>query len=551
MACKQNADQIWLGIIKVKQRKNIIIKEIQRINRRKFLQSTVIGSAALLGGSSLLWSVRCEGNDQPVRSDFEPDIEIELTARPTKVSILPGQATRVWSYQAQLLNGPKDVVQNLDDTYLGPIFRLQRGQKVRVHFRNEINEKSIVHWHGLHVPEEADGHPRFVIKKGKTYIYEFEVKNRAGTYWFHPHPHGRTGPQVYNGLAGLFLVSDEEEHSLDLPTSDYDIPIVIQDRTFDHNNQLVYLNSNMDRMTGFLGQQILVNGKPDAELSVATRVYRFRVLNGSNSRIYKLAWDDGTPLTVIGTDGGLLESPVRKNYIMLGPAERVDLWVDLSSRKVGTELTLKSLSFSGANTGGMMGRGMMGMGRSRGRVPANGDELILLKVRVEREEAETKQLPQRLSHIERFDPAEAVNRDNPRTFRFTMQHMNATINGRTFQMTKVAKDEIVKLNTTEIWELVNGGGGGMGMMAGMMQMPHPVHVHGLQFRIIERTPSAGWESIKDGFIDNGWKDTVLLMPGMRAKISLRFEDYTGLFLYHCHNLEHEDMGMMRNYLVMK
>jgi len=197
----------------------------------------------------------------------------------------------------------------------------------------------------------------------------------------------------------------------------------------------------------------------------------------------------------------------------------------------------------------MMGGGMMGMGRNRrgAAIPANGDELTLLRVRIDREEQETRSLPRQLSRIERFDLSDAVNRDDPRTFRFTMQGMKPVINGRSFQMTKVAKDEIVRLNTTEVWQLVNGGGGGM--MGGMMQMPHPVHVHGLQFQIIERTPSAGWASIKDGFIDNGWKDTVLLMPNMKAKILLRFEDYTGLFLYHCHNLEHEDLGMMRNYLV--
>ncbi|NOY57943.1 MAG: multicopper oxidase domain-containing protein [Calditrichaeota bacterium] len=522
------------------------------INRRRFLQSSLIGSAALLGGSSLFLSARCDGREQkPASSDFAADIEIELTAASDEISILPGQKTQVWRYRARVLKGSGDVVQNLEDTFTGPVFRLQRGQKVRVYFKNEIPDKSIVHWHGLHVPEEADGHPRFVIKKGRTYIYEFEVKNRAATYWFHPHPHGRTGPQVYNGLAGLFLVTDEEERALDLPSGDYDVPIVIQDRTFDRDNQLVYLNNRMQRMTGFLGEQILVNGKPDAELSVATRAYRFRVLNGSNSRIYKLAWSDGTPLVAIGTDGGLLQAPVQKDYIILGPAERVDLWVDFSSRPLGSELTLKSLPFSGANTGGMMGGGMMGMGRNRGRdrnIPGNGDELTLLRVRVDRREQETRQLPQQLSQIDGFDLSDAVNRDNPRTFRFAMQGMKPTINGRTFQMTKVAEDEIVKLNTTEVWQLVNGGGG-MGMMGGMMQMPHPVHVHGLQFQIIERTPSAGWDSIKDGFIDSGWKDTVLLMPNMRAKILLRFEDYTGLFLYHCHNLEHEDLGMMRNYSV--
>lgn len=150
-----------------------------------------------------------------------------------------------------------------------------------------------------------------------------------------------------------------------------------------------------------------------------------------------------------------------------------------------------------------------------------------------------------------------------------MQRMQWTINGRTWETTGVTDEETVKLNTTEIWELINSssgmmGNGGMmggkgmmgnkGMMGGMMQMPHPIHVHQVQFNVLERDTSdmdpSVWESVKDGFIDEGWQDTVLLMPGMKIKIIASFKDFKGLFLYHCHNLEHEDMGMMRNYKIM-
>jgi len=240
---------------------------------------------------------------------------------------------------------------------------------------------------------------------------------------------------------------------------------------------------------------------------------------------------------------------VKKSYILLGPAERVDLFVDLSGKKPGNDLTLKSLPFNvGSMGGGMMGGGMMG-GRSGNNtsVPANGDELTILKVRIKAGTAKTTALPAKLATIREYDPTDAINKNNPRTFHFTMRGMNPVINGRTFQMTKVASDEIVRLDTTEIWRLVNDNGG---MMGGMMQMPHPVHIHGLSFQILSRTRSStGWDNIRDGFVDNGWKDTVLLMPGMQADVILRFEDYPGLFLYHCHNLEHEDLGMMRNYLI--
>tara|TARA_R110002049_G_scaffold28324_3_gene97439 strand:- start:1848 stop:3074 length:1227 start_codon:yes stop_codon:yes gene_type:complete len=407
----------------------------------------------------------------------------------------------------------------------------------------------------MHVPEKDDGHPKDVIGNGETYIYEFEIMNRAGTYWFHPHPHGRTGPQVYNGLAGLFIVTDDEEQQLKLPSGEYDVPIVIQDRLFDGNNQLVYLSrGRMDRMNGFLGNRILINGNLNRELSLKSGcVYRLRFLNGSNSRFYKLAWEDGTPLIVIGKDGSLLDRPISMPYIMLGVAERVDLWLDLSERPNGSQMVMKSLSFSP----GMMG--MMGGMRNRRRnnLPL-GSTYDVLKISLDREGSNNFQLPQKLAVFNKLDPATAVNRSNPRTFSFFMRRMRWTISGRTWEMTGVTEDETVKLNTTEIWEIVNSGGSrGMmmnrGMMGGGMQMPHPFHIHHLQFNILERDVSGVdsriWNSVKDGFIDSGWQDTVLLMPGMKVKLIMRFEDFKGLFLYHCHNLEHEDMGMMRNFKI--
>ena len=517
------------------------------IRRREFLQQASMASALLLTGT--LDTRADEAHYGRASKDFVPDMEISLRATFDHIPILEGAPTEVWSYQSELLKGEPGNLQQIEGSYLGPVIRVQKGQKIRIHFTNEIPEPSIIHWHGLHVPESADGHPRFVIPQGKTYVYEFEINNRAGTYWFHPHPHGRTGPQVYFGLAGLFLITDEEEQAAVLPSGEYDIPVVIQDRRFDTENQLVYMTHMMERMMGFTGDQILINGKVDASFSVATRAYRFRLLNCSNSRIYKLAWSDNTPLTVIGTDGGLLERPAQRDYLMLAPAERVDLWVDFSNRPLGTELVLKSLPVPDMTMHGRMGRGMMGMGRGRGRMMMGAgsaeEDLTLFKVRVERKETEKLVLPERLSKIQRNTPNEAINQNKPRKFRFEMQHMSATINGRDYEMEAVAEDEVVKLNTTEVWQFVNAGG--------VDPMPHPVHVHEVQFQILERNwldaPPEGWEEMKDGFVDEGLKDTVLLLPGMTAKVLMRFEDYPGLFLYHCHNLEHEDLGMMRNFRI--
>jgi len=500
------------------------------INRRQFIQITGAGAAGLLTGSmtSLLKAGKANAAGN-ISSGFTPDLDIALKATAGEIPILPGDPTGVWQFQGQVLRGTRDSLVRLERSYLGPIIRARRGQKVRIRFTNEIADQTIVHWHGLYVPAAMDGHPRLVIPRGEGYVYEFEVRNRAGTYWYHPHPHGLTGSQVYGGLAGLFLVSDDEEEAAGLPSSSYDIPLVIQDRAFDKSNQLIYLSGHhMEQMNGFLGDWIMVNGHPDFTLPVATRAYRLRLLNGSNSRIYRLAWKDNSPLTVIGTDGGLLEKPVQRRYVMLGPGERLELWADFSRYAVGSATALVSLPFEG----GMMGGGR----RGRGYALANGEGFTVFKVRVNRPAKANLTLPQRLSTIKRYDPADAVNREDPKRFHLVMRHMAWTINGRTFRMEAVAPEERVAMNTLEVWEFVNEGGG--------MEMPHPIHLHGMQFQVLQRQGV-----LHEGYVDEGWKDTVLLMPGERVRLLVRFGDYPGLFLYHCHNLEHEDMGMMRNYLV--
>jgi blue copper oxidase len=524
------------------------------ISRRDYLRLLGLsGGAALLAacttddlGKPSIGSKSLPGVSETL-SDV-PDLEIALRAIEGETQILSGKATRVWQYQGEVLSGSPDALKSVPNSYLGPIFKVTKGQTIRVHFTNELPEESIIHWHGLHVPVEADGHPRLAIKPGETYIYNFKVLDRAGTYWYHPHPHGRTGPQAYYGLAGLFIISDEDESSLDLPCGEFDVPIVIQDRLFDGGNQLVYGgNSMMNQMTGFLGNRVLVNGQPDFIMPVATRPYRLRLHNGSNSRIYKLAWEDGTPMTVIATDGGLLEKPLQKNAITLAPAQRIEIWVDFSGREVGERLRLVSLPSAAPD----------------GRLA-----FPILTIQIDRSVTVSAPLPAQLSRLGLRDEAQAVNRRSPRDFDLSMgMGMGWTINSRTFEMNDVARDEVVQLGDLEVWQFTNqvggamggmgggmgGMGGGMGGMGSGMRLPHPMHIHGLQFQILKREITSGgradWATLSDGFVDEGWHDTVLVMPGERVRVLLKFEDFTGLYLYHCHNLEHEDMGMMRNYRV--
>src|SRR5690554_5369040 len=507
-------------------------------------------------------------NQFTITDSFEPDIDISLTSTPAEIQLLEGEKTAVHTYTSELIKGDSSSLQQIPNSYLGLIIRVKPNQKIRIRYNNELPDESIIHWHGLHVPEEMDGHPRYVINNGEQFVYEFVVNNRPGTYWFHPHPHGITGYQVYKGLAGMFIIEDNQSN---LPSDKYEVPLVIQDRRFDSSNQLVYLENNMmDMMVGFLGNEILINGKSNSSMEVDKATYRFRVLNGSNSRIYKLAWSDGVNLTVIGNDGGLLSKPTDRPYIILGPGERIDVWRDFSDTNSGEQISLNSLAFNSGTFMGMMGRGGgMGGGMMRGRggmgrmqssddrfdsYVDNGEALTLYNFVVSDKQGEVIPLPTEFEPIEQFDLSESVNQDSPRQFNFHFERMQWLINGKTFEMNEVADWEKVKLNTTEVWEFINGGSGG-GMMGNMMSMPHPVHIHGLQFQIIERdfsqvSPDV-WNSMKDGFIDEGWQDTFLLLSGMRVKVALRFEDFTGIFLYHCHNLEHEDMGMMRNYEVIE
>ena len=530
--------------------------------RRQFLQYAAFGTVA----AALPSFVLAEGGKvkSAPSSSFKPDVEFEITARISEVSIIPGAHTTVFKYHGKLLRGPKNALKTMPG-YLGPILNLSQNQKVRIFFYNELPEPSVIHMHGMHVPQRMDGHPVYAIERGERYVYEFEVKNPAGTNWYHSHTHGMTATQVYRGLAGLITITDEQEQKLELPSGVYDIPITIQDRRFTASNQLQYLHGMRERMIGFLGDTILVNGQANSTIPVKTRAYRLRILNGSNSRIYKLGWEDGTQLVAIGTDGGLLERPENYPYIMLAPAERIELWVDFSGRKVGSDLVLSSLEYQVTMPhmgGGMQGgRGRMGrgMGVMNGGL-LQGESFPIIKFHIAERVGDSPELPEKLVSMRSLTERDISNPDRTVPIDIGMQHMSPQLNGRSFEMHEVMDIERIPVNTIQRIKISNnhgpmgdGAGGMRGRGGMMMSMAHPIHLHGQQFKVLSRTQtdrdSDGYNTVKDGFIGNGWKDTVLVMPGEEIEIIKPFEDYTGLFLYHCHNLEHEDMGMMRNFYV--
>jgi FtsP/CotA-like multicopper oxidase with cupredoxin domain len=403
---------------------------------------------------------------------------------------------------------------------LGPTIRANSGDTVNVSLQNSLSEETNIHWHGLILPEDMDGHPRDVASPGGSLNYSLPIIQRAGTYWYHPHPHGLTAKQVFMGLAGMFIVNDPEEVSLNLPSGEFEIPIIIQDKHFDGNN-LEYSPNDDEIMTGYLGEQILVNGLHAPFLSVASGWYRLRILNGSTARVYNLALSAGKQMVIIGSDGGLLSSPETVSNIMLGPGERLDVLVDFSDLSNGNEIYLLSNKFSEFNV--------------QGRQSFN-----LMKFKVDRTSSSNFALPSSLSTISPLSPAQSGKTrilDIAQMIGGEGGHGGMgrhSINGKIFEMDRV--DETVSAGTTEIWEFDNSAGDEI----------HPMHIHGVQFQLLERT--GGRNKIIAS--EKGWKDTILLMPGEKVRIIMTFPEYTGVFVFHCHNLEHEDDGMMLNYKII-
>jgi blue copper oxidase len=541
------------------------------LSKRNWLK--LLGVTAVVGALAGLW--RYYSRKKTVNYPFDPrlpagftnklfipidsgpfgvlDIKgaIKIRALSSKFPILPGLESPLLLYETQTAG----------KTYQNPIFRIESGARFTATLENALSEPTIIHWHGLHTPATMDGHPKYTVSPGAGYEYDFKVGSRGGTYWYHTHAHGLTAKQAYSGLASFFLVEDEEQRKLsevlDLKLGITDLPLVIQDKRFDVQGKLLYQPDVHDSMMGWLGDIVLANLTPNAVQVVTLRTYRLRLLNGSNARIYRLAFVSGmSPLnfTVIGTDGGLIDRPETVTEAYLAPGERLDILFDAGQAKAGTEIFLKSLAFdamenegvtretSHKGTGSMMG-GMGGMGNmGSSRLPM-GVDFNILKFSVTTGPRLPLALPKTLSQVKVINLVGAMERK----IELSMDHMRFLINGRSFSMDEIAFD--VKRGTTEIWRISNPAIG----------MPHPMHLHGFSFQVLERLNSPPQVKRTAKFemnrtvCDLGWKDTVLVWLGETVRIAIDFtHDFPGnqIYLFHCHNLEHEDGGMMINYRVL-
>lgn len=394
---------------------------------------------------------------------------------------------------------------------LGPTLVARTGETVQPKLTNKLSEGTNLHWHGLSVPVDQDGLPEDQTAAGASKDYSFALKNRAGMYWYHPHLMGSTARQAYQGLAGLIILRDDEEDKLKLPSGEYELPLVVQDRRRSGSG---YKPSMNEIMTGFMGDQISVNGIPSPVHQVKQGVYRIRLLNGSNARTYNFALSDDREMTLIGTDGGLLAAPEKIKEVLMGPGERVDLLITFSTADQGKELFLLSKTFDNGGTQGTQ-------------------SFKVMKWTVSDQKGIDYQVPSTLSAIERLPSASS-------TFPFVLSapmEMNMSggmgmhkINGKVYD--KTAYETTVKAGDLGTWNFQN-----------TTHEIHPIHIHGLQFQILERVGRPLQAT------DKGWKDGFVLLPGEQVKIALRFSTDKGRHLLHCHNLEHEEDGMMLQYLV--
>lgn len=412
-------------------------------------------------------------------SESDSEITYTVTAQAGETSFLEGQTTQTLGY-----NG----------SYLGPVLVVHEGQEVHIKTENQLSEATSFHWHGLKLPSDMDGGPHHPVGANEKMQVNFTVNQEAATLWFHPHALGTTAEQVYAGLAGLIFVEDDNSDRLDLP-KDYgvnDFPLIVQDRTFDTENQFDYAGTYDP--DGTYGDTLLVNGTINPFVEVKNEQIRLRLVNGSNARNYTFGLEDGAEFHQIASDGGFLEQPVALTSVALTPGERAEIIVDLSGYAEGDTVKLM-----------------------------DGNATVLSLKVTEETDAKTL-LPETLNEI----PEMAT--DGAAVQRFTLSGMSfmVNINGNQFDMDRIDVEQ--RLNETVIWEVYNA----QDMMGSMI---HPFHIHGVQFQVLSRDGAEPPQS------EQGWKDTIAVYPGETVRLAVTFPE-KGVFMYHCHILEHEDNGMM-------
>lgn len=471
----------------------------------------------LLGGGGLGVYYATARRDTVGRIDFDSPLAIPPLAEPVAGSengvrrftlgLQPGEtqfkaglATRTWG---------------VSGNYLGPTIRARRGERVELAVHNGLDQETSLHWHGMHLPAAMDGGPHQPVAPGATWEPGWTIDQQAATLWYHPHVHGATADHTYRGLTGLFIVDDpagEGADALNLPSA-YgvdDLPMIVQDRAFDGDNQFTE-RVPLAGSLGVIGDEILVNGTLGPYADVTTRLVRLRLLNGSNARLYNFGFSDDRPFHLIATDGGLLAEPWEASRLQLSPGERAEIVVAFQP---GETIDLRSYPSPG-------------LGGASGRLDGFEDSLDICRFRAADDLSDTTEIPATLADApDLADAAVAAER--------TFVLASDQINGRSMAMDRI--DFGVREGTVEVWEVTNDNG-----------FIHNFHVHDVQFQVLTVDGAEPEPHLR------GWKDTVLLVQGRRYRLAMRFTDHTDPnvpYMYHCHLLQHEDDGMMGQFVVL-
>jgi spore coat protein A, manganese oxidase len=427
---------------------------------------------------------------KPTRTDKTTDY-YDIVQREATVELLPGKKTTIWGYQGM---------------FPGPTIKVGQNRRTAVRHINNLSVPTVVHLHGGLTPSDSDGFPTDFVMPGKEKTY-FYPNGRAATLWYHDHAMDHTGRNIFMGLAGLYIVESEQEQNFPLPKDEFDVPLILQDRLFSPDGELLY---HPDFVDGPTTNTILVNGVPWPKMEVSARRYRFRVLNASNARSFRLALSSRQPFVQIATDGGLLAAPRLLHEIPLAMAERVEVVLDFSEYPVNARITLDDLNQPAAT-------------RS------------VLEFDVVRKNKDDSRIPERLVEHSTIS-AEQAGRH--REFVFTRgssedSEPRWSINGEQFEPSRAIAD--LNLGDIEVWRLANHS------FHEKHNVVHPVHIHLVNFKILQRNGAPPLPQ------EIGMKDTVALNVGDEVVVGMRVEGFKGRYLLHCHNLEHEDRGMMARF----
>ncbi|MEB3229074.1 MAG: multicopper oxidase family protein [Synechocystis sp.] len=477
------------------------------LNRRQFLSLGAMGTGLALATH---WGINNHNKSLVAAPSFPSSsiyrsqnglLELTLAARYAPVN-LGRQIAQLLTYNGQIP---------------APRLEAQPGDTVRIHLTNQFNQPTNLHYHGLHIPPTGTADNVFLkIPPQERFTYEFKIpaNHRSGTFWYHPHLHGYVADQVAGGLAGLFVIRGELDQIPAIKAAQ-EAFLVLQDFALDNQGQL--LNSSyLNLMAGREGNVIIGNGQVNPSFSLPQNgLLRLRLLNASVSHFYRLSLENH-PFYLIATDGGAIAKPIELNELLLAPGERADILIQ-GDRAPG-QYRLLNLPYNRGGMG-MMGMGMMG----RGSMGAVQNTPMTLATFTYGEPTRPTPLPERLLPVTTLPVAQLSRR-------FTLNHgvfpgmgMVFMINGQAFDHQRI--DTQVTLGTVEDWEIVNTG-----------VMDHPFHLHVNDFQVISRDDRA--------VPYPAWKDTVVVKTGEKVRIRVNFQDYAGKTVYHCHILDHEELGMM-------